>query len=181
MAIGFLIERQDERSELAKARMSGSESYLSEVLASITGPWSTVFNRVGEIIEILDETASPKVRAAAAMALADVNATEAIAPLITVLQRPDIAKSSGTLLYALSKLGGSIPLGLLVSLIQNGSFEGRAEALTFLEEGRIDRFGVAAASAARSALKELAGGNAETASAAEMALHYLEHGRGDGS
>ena len=57
--------------------------------------------------------------------------------IVDVLRGPEVAGSSGTLLFALNELGASLPPSLLVHLVEHGSFEGRAEALIAMEEGRI--------------------------------------------
>jgi hypothetical protein len=121
-------------------------------------------------------TASNRVRNAAALALADMGGRDAGRMIVEVLRRPDIAKVSGTLLYALRELGASIPLSVIVGLIENGSYESRATALEFLKERQIERPDRAELDDARKRLTSFArdGDESEGAEAAQVALEYLD-------
>lgn len=131
---------------------------------------------VEEALTLLRTTPSSRVRNAAALVLTDLNADSAGENIIEVLRRPDVAGSSGTLLFALNEIGASIPLSLLVSLVEHGSFEGRAEALIFMEEGRITHVDETGLQTARQTFEKLTGqeGHAEGAEAAQQALVYLD-------
>lgn len=124
-----------------------------------------------EIAAILDGTRSNRLRNAAALALADRHAPGLAERLATLLASPDIAKSAGTLLYALDRTGGPLPADAFLNLIMNGSYEARAEALEFLVE---DRLTVAGPDQARDLLTKLlairASDDAEAAGAAREAL-----------
>lgn len=161
-------------SPVASARMSGSEALLSDVLAEIRTPFSPLYGGTEELIALLRDTVSARVRAAVAMTLADLRATDAIGPLLDVLGRPELAKTSGTLVFALSELGASIPIDLAVSLIATGSFEARAGVLELMEEGRIVPFSEAEATSARRTLAQIGdGSDSEATESAELADDYI--------
>ena len=125
--------------------------------------------------DVLTTTSSNRIRNAAALALADLGAVECSGRIVEVLRRPDLAKVSGTLLYALSELGASIPLHVFVGLIEHGSFEGRSEALAFLDEDRVELPDDAEVDGALQSLGRLASNSddPEGAEAAQLALTYL--------
>lgn len=129
--------------------------------------------------DILLRAASPNLRNAAALALADLDARRKIADIVSVLRRPGIGRSAGTLLFALGELGGTVPILVAARLIADGSFEARAETPTLLEDRRIDSSeGDAAAEEARRLLADLASSDdAETAEAAALALDYITGSR----
>ncbi|MDP4024702.1 hypothetical protein Q8W71_18910 [Methylobacterium sp. NEAU 140] len=130
-----------------------------------------------EIERILDTTTSFRLRNAAALALADLGAAGAAARIGQVLERPEVAPQSGTLLFALDELGASLPLDSFVNILRRGSFEGRAEALHFLDAGRISESGPEARARAVAALAALAAGaDPEAAEAARDALIVLRPG-----
>jgi len=87
---------------------------------------------------MLEQTRSPRVRNAAASALADLRAGGATDALINLLTRPDTAGSRGTLLYALELLGADVPLPDLAEIIAEGSYEAREEALGLIDRDRIE-------------------------------------------
>ena len=126
-------------------------------------------------LEILATTPSHRIRNAAALALADSGAPETVQSIMELLRRPEIAKASGTLMYVLNELGASIPLCLAVDLIENGSFESRVEALTFLEHDRVDLASGADMGAALDRLGRLADqeDDPDCAEAAQLALQDL--------
>lgn len=136
---------------------------------------SPTFSKDAQFVQdVLRSTVSPKVRAAAAMALVDNGVVEAVGALSEVLARPGIAANSGTLLFALNELGGSLALSVAVSIVESGSFEGRGEALTFLEEGRTTAASDGERRDALSALERLAAAQGgDCADAAALALEYL--------
>ncbi len=131
-----------------------------------------------EIIALLRTTPSRRVRNAAALALADLGDPHAAEGIVDVLRRPEIADSSGTLLFALNELGASLPLSLLVHLVEHGSFEGRAEALIAMEEGRVTPGNGVETEGARRILTRLAEGQGDpdAAGAARQALEHLAAG-----
>lgn len=89
------------------------------------------------VSQILVSTTSAVVRDAAAIALVDLDAREEIGALLAVIHRPDVADHAGTLLFALDELGAAIPLELVVSLIERGSYEAKAEAVLLVQSGRL--------------------------------------------
>lgn len=125
--------------------------------------------------DILLRAGSPRLRNAAALALADLNAQDKVAEIVDVLRRPGTGRSAGTLLFALGVLDGTLPLSVAARLIADGSFEARAETLTFLEDRRIDPLeDELSTEEARSLLIRVAAGDdAEAAQAAALALDYL--------
>lgn len=162
------------RSSRPAAPASCSKTLLSDVLGEIRTPFSPLYRGTEKLIALLRDTDSSRVRAAVAMTLADLGATDAIGPLLDVLGRPELAKTSGTLIFALSELGASIPIGLAATLIANGSFEARAGVLELMEEGRIVAFSGADASSARQTLAQVGmDGDTEAAESAELAGDYI--------
>ena len=87
--------------------------------------------------QILVSTTSTVVRNAAALALVDLDAREETDALLAVLNRPEMAKRAGTLLFALDELGAAIPLDLILQLIQHGSYEAKAEVVLLVQAGRL--------------------------------------------
>ncbi len=111
-------------------------SVISELKS--VGPWSPHHIELKSIIvSILQQAKSDRVRNAAAIAIVDLKATDAAHDIIDVLRRPEVAKVSGTLIYAVDELGASIPFLVLARLLELGSYEARAQALLFFEENRI--------------------------------------------
>lgn len=149
------------------------DTEIVDVIGGLEWSPSTFGDDAQVAMRALRTSASPHVRAAAAMALADHHAVGAEEAILHVLSRPDAAASSGTLLYALNELGGSLPLTVTVSILSNGSFEGRAEALTFFEEGRMIPASDEERQDARATLARLAASGGERAAAAALALDYL--------
>lgn len=129
---------------------------------------------VAEIEELIGRTASHRLRNAAALALVDLKAAGAVERIGALLERPDVASQSGTLLFALDELGGLLPLQSFVTVLRYGSFEGRSEALHFLDAGRVS---VPDPDARRTAIGHLAamvaGPDPEAAEAAEEAISIL--------
>jgi hypothetical protein len=112
----------------------GDEDRLVEELGKVSGRR----NLLRTVVRILEETKSPRVRNAAALALTDMHAESVKGKLVDVLKRPDTEGCRGTILYALDELGGDLPLSLLVDLIAQDSYEAREEALGFLASGKVE-------------------------------------------
>lgn len=129
---------------------------------------------IAEIEELVGRTESHRLRNAAALALADLKAAGAAERLAALLERPDVAPQSGTLLFALDELGGWLPLQSFVAVLRYGSFEGRSEALQFLDAGRVS---ASDPDARRTAIGHLAamvaGPDPDAAEAAEEAISIL--------
>jgi HEAT repeat protein len=123
---------------LAGALASGDEARLVSELRTIKGRRTPREERIQRVLQILDETASPRVRNAAALALADMRAVSAKEKLVELLTRTDTQPSRGTLLYALDELGAKIPIRALTALIAEGSYEAREEALGFLSRSKFE-------------------------------------------
>jgi len=89
------------------------------------------------ILKVLMTTHSPRLRNAAAIAVADLNSNDAKEALLHLLIRKDTKKSRGTLLYALDEAGASIPIDILTQVITTSRFEAREEAVRFLEARKV--------------------------------------------
>jgi hypothetical protein len=118
---------------LEDAERSGDETRLAEELRN-AGP-----DVAPKVIGILERTRSPRVRNAAALALADMRAAGARDSLIEALRKAETRGHRGTILYALDELGANLPLSLLIDIIVHDPYEAREEALGFLASGRVDR------------------------------------------
>lgn len=125
---------------------------------------------------LLAETTSNRVRNAAAFFLADQIGAEARDHVLPLLKRPDLAQSTGSLLFALNEVGAKLPLDLLLQTMEHGSLEAQAEALTFMEEERIDPFTSEEGNVAKSRLAAMhrQTANAMLSEAAALALEYLD-------
>lgn len=126
-------------SALEAAFESGNENLLVEELRNISSQRSRREGRITLVARILEQTGSPRVRNAAALALADMRARDAKNALIDVLKRPDTKGCRSTLLYALGELDATLPISLLVDIIIGDSYEAREEALNFIANRRFDR------------------------------------------
>lgn len=84
---------------LEAAFNSGNENLLVEELRKIGSQKSRREARIAAVTRILKQTGSPRVRNAAALALADMRARDAADKLIDVLKRDDTKGYRGTLLY----------------------------------------------------------------------------------
>lgn len=93
---------------------------------------------LNEILLILSNTHSARVRNAAAIAVADFRSENIKEALLDLLLRDDTRKSRGTLLYVLDEIGASIPIDILTRIIATSRYEAREEALAFLKSRRID-------------------------------------------
>jgi hypothetical protein len=122
---------------LEAAFRSGDEDRLVEELRKVPSrKRSQHIRRL--VVQILETTNLPRVRNAAALALADMRITSVKDKLIDVLRKPETKGYRGTILYALDELGVKLPLSLLVDLIVQDSYEAREEALDFLASRKID-------------------------------------------
>ena len=127
-----------------------------------------------DVAAILRSTRSRRVRNTAAMALADSGLAEMSAPIVAALRDERVAGEAGTLLFALGELGGTLPLDVAARLIAKGSFEARAETLTFFELGRVEQGDGETCRAAKDALAALSmDKSAEVAESAKLALALL--------
>jgi HEAT repeat protein len=125
-------------SRLEAAFLSGDEDRIVEELRKVSSLRTRRRSRASIITRILEKAESPRVRNAAALALADMRMTSAKEKLINVLKKPETRGCRGTILYALEELGVNLPLSLLVDLILNDSYEASQEALDFIASGKID-------------------------------------------
>lgn len=154
------------------------ESQLVEALRSIPSEISSENRQdaVKAVERALRETTSHRVRNAAALSLTDMLGKGAADVILDIVARPELARSSGTLLFALNDIGADIPLGLIVNLIETGSLEAKTEALTFMEEGRVDPFSSEDENAAKERLNNLLIGsnNPDLAEAARIAIEILQ-------
>ena len=126
------------------------------------------------VFDILQETIAQRIRNAAALTLVDLGINQTTMRIVDVLRRADLAEVSGTLLFALNEIDASIPLGIIVDVIENGSFEARNQAMFFLEEHRfIDADSVYIEGMITHLSKLMESKDEEQAEAAEFAKYYL--------
>lgn len=125
-------------SRLEAAFLNGNEDRIIEELRKISSLRTSRRARASIITRVLENTESPRVRNAAALALADMRMRSAKEKLIDVLRKPGTRGSRGTILYALEELDVNVPLSLLIDLILNDSYEACQEALDFIASGKID-------------------------------------------
>jgi hypothetical protein len=160
---------------LEAARRSADEDRLVQELHKVRSLRSSRRARERQVIEILRHTGSSKVRNAAALALADMRATDAAKELIQLLSSADTTGSRGTLLYALDELGGLVPLQTLTEIVLGEGYEAMAEALNLIDKNRSlypDSQRRKAVRKLRAAQKAL---DAERSNAAKLAIEYLQH------
>ncbi|HEX8663489.1 MAG TPA: hypothetical protein VF744_05620 [Beijerinckiaceae bacterium] len=159
---------------LGGALASGDEDRIVDELRKIKSQRTPREQRVRSVLQILDEAASPRVRNAAALALADMRAASAHGKLVELLTRADTQPSRGTLLYALDELGAKLPIRALTALIAEGSYEAREEALGFLARSRFEASDDDLRLAQRELEKVLGSRDAERADAAKAGLEILK-------
>lgn len=164
-------------STLEAAFDSGDEDRLVEELRLIASRKSRRQPRIALAMQLLERTGSPRVRNAAALALADMRAPGAKDVLIEVLRRPETRGCRGTLLYAAGQLAAALPIGLLADLIAEDSYEAREEALHFLANEKFD-WDEDPRQIRRKLRAALDSADAERSQAINAALEYLT---GDGS
>src|SRR3954469_13297333 len=87
------------RKSINDAWKSGDEDRLLEALSGLENHKLPHIDLVAKLGEICMETEAFSIRNAAAIALADIHSKDADVIIIGVLKRPDIHRSSGTLLY----------------------------------------------------------------------------------
>ena len=161
---------------LAHAWMQGSEDQIVHELKnlSIDASWQDKEILSKDVFDILRETPSARIRNAATMALVGLGVEHAIKNIVDVLRRKDIVKSSGTLLFALNEINASIPLNVLMEIVELGSFEARNQAMFFLEEGRFEPVDLPSLEDAVSHLDKLIEvENPEIVEAADFAREHL--------
>ena len=127
------------------------------------------------VTKLMLETSSNKVRNAAAIFLTDVLGKAAAENIVRVLKRPGLAKAAGSLLFSLNDVEARLPLDLILDMIEQGSLEAQGEALTFLEDCRVDPFDAEQFAVAKARLSACLNNPASpaVAHAAEIALEYL--------
>ena len=126
------------------------------------------------VFELLQETTSQRIQNAAALKLVDLGINQTTMRIVDFLRRSDLAEVSGTLLFALNEIDASIPLDIIVDVIENGSFEARNQSMLFLEEHRfIDAEPVCIEAMIARLSKLVESKDEEQAEAAEFARFYL--------
>jgi hypothetical protein len=98
------------KADEAAALSAEDEGYLIEELRSLKSRRSPWRSRVAQAVQILEQTGSLRVRNAAALALADLRASDAKDPLIALVRRPDTKGSrlSGPRSVLTFPAGGSV-------------------------------------------------------------------------
>ena len=160
-------------SPLEAAYHSGNEDRLVEELRKAPGDKSRRQRRTLILFKILKETKSPRVRNAAALALADMKMKNAKPQLVEILCRKDTKGNRGTLLYALEELNVDVPLSLLIEILLNDAYEAREEVLDLIEKERIE-YDIDVNTAIRKLRRALRSADEERSHAIENALEMLK-------
>jgi hypothetical protein len=150
--------------------LTGDEDVILAALK--TAKKSSRRKYLNEILLILSNTHSARVRNAAAIAVADFRSQNIKEALLDLLLRDDTRKSRGTLLYVLDEIGASIPIDILTRIIATGRYEAREEALAFLKSRRIDWNLQQLQRSIRKLERMTLSKNAERSKAAERALEF---------
>jgi HEAT repeat protein len=85
------------------------------------------------LVEYLKSTENVLLRNSIALALSDIGNTEAVQPLIDVINDPKTLGNRGTLLYALEPFDCSAHLETLIYHLITGNFEVQAQAYQLIE------------------------------------------------
>jgi hypothetical protein len=85
------------------------------------------------LIMLLQGTADPRVRDAAAVALRELGDARAVAPLLRLIQDPKTENHRGTLVYALEPFDCAAHFPLVIELIVGGGFEVSRQAALLLD------------------------------------------------
>ena len=161
--------------DLEGSLLTGDEAIILDALKNAKKASRRQY--LNEILRILSNTHSPRVRNAAAIAVADLHAQkikEVIKDvLIKLLVREDTKKSQGTLLYVLDEIGASIPIEVLTRVIATSRYEAREEAMGFLKSGRIDWNSGQLESATNKLRRLTYSKNSERSQAAKRALEFI--------
>jgi uncharacterized protein HemY len=161
------------KADEAAALSAEDEGYLIEELRSLKSRWSPRRSCVAQAVQILEQTGSLRVRNAAALALADLRASDAKDLLIALVRRPDTKGSRGTLLYTLGELAANVPLSVLTDVVAADAYEAREEALDFIRRGRVVYSAEEYSNARKSLEVALAAADQERSEAIGRALEYL--------
>src|ERR1700733_3012107 len=100
---------------LKQSLLTGDEGVILAALK--TAKKSARRKYLNEILLILSNTHSARVRNVAAIAVADFRSENIKEALLDLLLRNDTRKSRGTLLYVLDEIGASIPIDILTRII----------------------------------------------------------------
>lgn len=160
-------------TRLEAALFSGDENKIVNELRQIRSKKSSRLARVRQALDVLQRAKSPRVRNAAAIALADMKGIEATDVLVDMLRRQEIKNSRGTLLYALDQLGADIPVDVLIELILHDSYEARQEAVNLIEKGRAVWSDNVAPSATKKLESALSSDDEELRDAAGRVIEYV--------
>ena len=161
------------RSDARHATSSEDEARLIKELRSLKSQRTRRQARVAKATRMAADTYSPRVRNAAALALADLQAASAKDVLIDLLRRPDTNASRGTLLYALDQLRAEMPVLILAEIVAEDSYEAREEALSFIASGRVEGSDEEFAHARSKLEAAMAWADPERSQAIRRALGYL--------
>jgi nucleoid DNA-binding protein len=161
----------DWSDTLEAAVASGDEDRVVGALRIIRsqGP-----HEAQNIVRLLRDARSSRVRNAAAIALADMHPSNAAAVLIEVLSKPETKNSRGTLLYALEEVGAKAPLKLLTDIILSDTYEACQEALRFITSGNIKATQHELSQVLKELKASLSASDEEAASVSE-AIYELQH------
>ena len=128
------------------------------------------------VTRVMEGAKSSPVRNAAALFLTDLIGQGATERIVNVIRQPGMPKSAGSLLFALNDVEASLPLDLIVDIIEHGSLEAQGEALTFLEDARIADRSTSNVEQAEARLRYAAetADSPKTRDAASIALEFLD-------
>jgi hypothetical protein len=124
------------KGDLEQSLLTGDEEVILAALKTAKKAYRRKY--LNEILLILSNTRSPRVRNAAAIAVADLHSERTKEVLTNLLVRDDTKNCRGTLLYVLDEIGASIPIDVLTQVIATSRYEAQEEALGFLKSRRID-------------------------------------------
>lgn len=178
MNLAFLIgNARPQRSTPGEGRGGKGEDQLVYALKNPPAIDEAQKPELADLVtRIMKGAGSETVRNAAAILLTDLIGRGATGSIADLVRLPGMPKSAGSLLFALNDVEACLPLDLLVDVIELGSLEAQGEALTFLEDGRIDDCTARDVEQAKTKLRSLSSNSAQKADqdAVLMALEYID-------
>lgn len=140
-----------------------------------TGPAGLSAGQAETVESMLVSTTSAKIRNAAALALLDMRSPRLEAAINTLLRRPTIARSAGTLLFCLMEADLRVAATAIPNIVRDGSYEARSELLILTSEGKVSFEHAAEMGALLADLAHIAStADAEAAEVAALAQEDIE-------
>lgn len=178
MDLAFLIENAcPQRSPPGEGRSRTREDQLVYALKNPPAIDEAQTPEFADLVtRIMRDASSDTVRNAAAILLTDLIGRGATGSIADLVRQPGMPKSAGSLLFALNDVDASLPVDLLIDVIERGSLEAQGEALTFLEDARVEDFTAADIEQAKIKLRNFADTSAQKTDrdVALIALEYLD-------